>query len=877
MALLTLGPVSGSRNPSASKLYGAEQVWTGRKVTGKGVKVAVFDSGLRCGHPDFRFLASCTDFTGSGTADDALGHGSFVAGVIAGTFADCPGLAPDAEVHAFRVFDSSQISHTAWFLDAFNEVLHAGDFDILNISIGGPDFRDAPFVEKIRELSASGVLVVSAIGNDGPLFGTLNNPADMPDVLGVGGLTLDGGIAAFSSRGMTGAELPGGYGRVKPDVVAYAQHIVGASRDGGGCKAYSGSSVASPVAAGIVALVMSAAKRAGVAVNPGAVKQVVLETAVRIPAGPGMFEQGAGKISLDASLEAMLAYTPHLSFFPAALDLTDCPYAWPFCSQPIYHTASPLAINVTLINGLCASAAVLPGSPRWEQAPGQPRLEVHFTAPGRLWPWAGPVGLYVTVPAELAGFSGVVRGNVTVTVQCPPDPDLGRLEASRLSASLPVAVSVIPTPERQRRVLWDTLRGLAYPAAFAPRDSLDHGDPLDWNLDHPHTNFRGLYRALRAEGYFVELSLGDLTCVDLSRYGALMIVDPEDEFFPAEIDAVHAAVRRSGLSLVVLADWYSPGMMAHARFRDDNTNLVWTPVTGGANVPALNDLLSRFGGSLGGRVLEGSVAFGADVPVAYASGTSIEAWPKGGVLFRFDLKERTQTGGGPAPRSAVLGLIPAADPASGRVAVYGDTGCADEKGRTTPACYRLVLAMVDYATGRGAPPGDRNALPHFLSSQRYEILSSGPLVAASAAPLRWDPLGQMRQLSRVLGHVPGEDCGPAHRPRPHDVVVPLAPPNATAAAFEYPSHLAFHTADPRPQARYGLPSRLASLYAIVPAAFVIFLFLWRARRTRKDVEAALKRPDPGTPSTPIDPRKLAGITFRPNGSPASASGAAFKI
>ena len=53
---------------------------------------------------------------------------------------------------------------------------------------------------------------VSAIGNDGPLYGTLNNPADQSDVIGVGGIDNRGKIAPFSSRGMTTHELPSGMG-----------------------------------------------------------------------------------------------------------------------------------------------------------------------------------------------------------------------------------------------------------------------------------------------------------------------------------------------------------------------------------------------------------------------------------------------------------------------------------------------------------------------------------------------------------------------------------------------------------------------------------------------------------------------------------------
>jgi len=85
----------------------------------------------------------------------------------------------------------------------------------------------------------------------------LNNPADMPDVIGVGGIDFMNQLAHFSSRGMTLWELPGGYGRVKPDIVAYGKNVV-SSKMYGGCRSLSGTSVASPVVAGAIALLTSA-------------------------------------------------------------------------------------------------------------------------------------------------------------------------------------------------------------------------------------------------------------------------------------------------------------------------------------------------------------------------------------------------------------------------------------------------------------------------------------------------------------------------------------------------------------------------------------------------------------------------------------------
>ena len=58
-------------------------------------------------------------------------------------------------------------------------------------------------------------------------LGTLNNPADQMDVIGVGGMESLNSIAPFSSRGMTTWELPMGYGRVKPDIVTYVSNVWG--------------------------------------------------------------------------------------------------------------------------------------------------------------------------------------------------------------------------------------------------------------------------------------------------------------------------------------------------------------------------------------------------------------------------------------------------------------------------------------------------------------------------------------------------------------------------------------------------------------------------------------------------------------------------
>jgi len=143
------------------------------------------------------------DFTHENATNDELGHGTFIAGVAASSNPECPGIAPDAELFILKLFTSERVSYSSWFLDAFNFVLQNG-IDVVNLSNGSNDFLDLPFIEKINELTANGVIVVSAIGNEGPFQGTLNNPGDLISVIGVG--SLDSSlttVAPFSSRGMT--------------------------------------------------------------------------------------------------------------------------------------------------------------------------------------------------------------------------------------------------------------------------------------------------------------------------------------------------------------------------------------------------------------------------------------------------------------------------------------------------------------------------------------------------------------------------------------------------------------------------------------------------------------------------------------------------
>uniref|UniRef100_W5MI11 Membrane-bound transcription factor site-1 protease n=1 Tax=Lepisosteus oculatus TaxID=7918 RepID=W5MI11_LEPOC len=687
--------------------------------TGSGVKVAVFDTGLSEKHPHFKNVKERTNWTNEKTLDDGLGHGTFVAGVIA-SMRECQGFAPDSELHIFRVFTNNQVSYTSWFLDAFNYAI-LKKIDVLNLSIGGPDFMDHPFVDKVWELTANRVIMVSAIGNDGPLYGTLNNPADQMDVIGVGGIDFEDNIARFSSRGMTTWELPGGYGRVKPDIVTYGSGVRGSGMKEG-CRSLSGTSVASPVVAGAVTLLASTVPNREL-VNPASMKQALIASARRLP-GVNMFEQGHGKLDLLRAYQILNSYRPQASLSPSYIDLTECPYMWPYCSQPIYYGGMPTIVNVTILNGMGVTGRIV-DKPVWQPYLPQngDHIDVAVSYSPVLWPWAGYLAVSISVAKKAASWEGIAQGHVIVTVASPAENDSSVGGELTSTVKLPVKVKVIPTPPRSKRVLWDQYHNLRYPPGYFPRDNLRmKNDPLDWNGDHIHTNFRDMYQHLRSMGYFLEVLGAPLTCFDASQYGTLLMVDSEEEYFPEEITKLRRDID-NGLSLIVFSDWYNTSVMRKVKFYDENTRQWWMPDTGGANIPALNDLISVWGMAFSDGLYEGDFTM-ADHDMYYASGCSIAKFPEDGIVIAQTLKDQglevLKQETAVVDNVPILGLYQTPSEGGGRIALYGDSNCIDDSHRQKD-CFWLLDSLLQFTSFSTIPPSlahSKSRLPPPTGTER---------------------------------------------------------------------------------------------------------------------------------------------------------------
>jgi membrane-bound transcription factor site-1 protease len=299
------------------------------------IKIGVFDSGVEISSMQMLGVKQCLNLSSDPDCNDNTGHGTFITSVtymqiLLSRSTECPGIVPISSVYMFKVFSKAQESYTAWFLEAFNRAMEM-DIKVVNLSTGGIDYTDEPFVSKIREMVARGMIVVTAAGNDGPGFGSLSNPGDLNEVITVGGLSDDmKDVASFSSRGPTLWEFPSGFGRVKPDVLTVGTNLLGFI--GGKCEARSGTSVATPVLAASIALLVKQDTQPAM-YHISRVKHCIWKTSNKLP-NYSIYEQGAGIFNLSEFANCIQESKGMISFQPGNMDLRS-EYFYPFNLQPV--------------------------------------------------------------------------------------------------------------------------------------------------------------------------------------------------------------------------------------------------------------------------------------------------------------------------------------------------------------------------------------------------------------------------------------------------------------------------------------------------------------------------------------------------------------
>ncbi|MGH3068004.1 MAG: S8 family peptidase [Streptosporangiaceae bacterium] len=293
--------------------------------TGQGVTVAVVDTGID-NLPDFSGrLVGGVDLTGGNDPyQDSYGHGTFVAGLIAGNGASSNGQysgeAPGARLVSIKVAGATGTTHLSTLITGLQwAVDHRSSYGIkvLNLSLGFQSSQSTvtnPLDQAVEAVWNSGIAVVASAGNAGPFNGTILSPGDDPMVITVGALDdmatpspLDDEMTDFSSVGPTSRD-----GWAKPDLVTSGRSVVSlaapgstidnsypSARIGSANFVGSGTSFSSAITSGAAALVLAA----NPGLSPNEIKARLLGTTTPGPVG-NPFVDGHGALDAFAAANA---------------------------------------------------------------------------------------------------------------------------------------------------------------------------------------------------------------------------------------------------------------------------------------------------------------------------------------------------------------------------------------------------------------------------------------------------------------------------------------------------------------------------------------------------------------------------------------------
>ena len=345
---------------------GAALVRQNLGLTGRGVGIAFIDSGITPSDDitadRIVYFKDYTREAGDPRAlepHDEYGHGTHVAGVAAGSGADGRhiGMAPAAHLMALKVLDADGQGYISDVIAAIDEAVELKDvfgIRVLNVSVASGVFesywRD-PLTLAAKRAFDAGIVVVASAGNLGQndqgqvQYGGVTSPGNSPWVLTVGASTHQGtarrsddAIAEFSSRGPTFIDFA-----AKPDIVApgmgieaaaapnstlaalHANYLVGAPSESG-TKPYlslSGTSMAAPVVAGTVALLLEA----NPTLTPNAVKAILQYTAEKKD-GESPLAQGAGMLNALGAVRMARFFVEPTDDLETVDVIEDEPVAW---------------------------------------------------------------------------------------------------------------------------------------------------------------------------------------------------------------------------------------------------------------------------------------------------------------------------------------------------------------------------------------------------------------------------------------------------------------------------------------------------------------------------------------------------------------------
>ena len=285
-------------------LIQADSVWYNYGIMGDSIVVGVIDTGVDYTHPHlgrsfgpgFKVIDGYDFVNMDDDPIDDNGHGTHVAGIIAGDGYSLKGVAPHALLMAFKVLDENGSGYEYQVLNGIDRALdpnqdgdHSDKVDVINMSLGGAGYPDDALSTAVDNATALGVISCVSAGNYGG-WKRIRSPGTARTAFTVGSTDKNDEISYYSSKGPNTKIFT-----LKPEVVAPGQNIYSLALNNG-FAFLSGTSMAAPHVAGVCALLKSLHPNW----PPEKIKSAIMLSAKDINAH--VMEQGCGRVkALDAA------------------------------------------------------------------------------------------------------------------------------------------------------------------------------------------------------------------------------------------------------------------------------------------------------------------------------------------------------------------------------------------------------------------------------------------------------------------------------------------------------------------------------------------------------------------------------------------------
>lgn len=504
-------------------MYSIPWSWDNTPLTGEGITIAVVDTGINASHDtldDFEGLKKGQPKVLENLSksfvpyeldplEDLNGHGTMVASITAGIDYenDFLGFAPGARLVSIKVADKNGISQESWILDAFEYLSTLSEVKVVVLALGiGVQGPYSPLSQAVDALIDAGKIVIVAAGNEGPAYASLSTPADAFRAITVGATDASGQnvIGNSSERswllsdGWGSSRGPTLDGRVGLDIVAVGENVKAATL--GGYNVFSGTSVAAPQVAGVVALLLQMYPD----LSPEAIKAALRNSAKKLNSW-GEWDQGAGMLNVTASFQYLENYSNRM--YVAPMQLPGFNNFVLFRGENVtfkLEVGSDFSLNaIVFVHG--NASEILSINPSTVSGTGLHLLDAFFNVPEN-----ASEGLY-TGTVEILDASGISM-NVTVSVV---------VKSPRVVAGVEVSKNFLG---------------------------------LDYYFSVDKVFFGGFFQT-RINSIKDNISLIDIDIEqdDLSKIDVLIISDPEFSYSGNEISKINSFVAEGG-GLIVFAE-----------------------------------------------------------------------------------------------------------------------------------------------------------------------------------------------------------------------------------------------------------------------------------------------------------------------------------